>query len=281
MNLKLMQEAKEVATDTLRQNFGTILTIILIAGMPIVFCNYYIASFFPLEVFTETLTIEQFTEIVWNQGLIQCLSVLVQLIFYPITISSMKIILNMYFEKTSSINNLFFNYSSINRIFRTFALFGTIWLAFLIKLLPYIFIISLVLFASEMIFLYNQTLGLIFLVPLYGVTLYIMFKALGAYIHVLIFENICILNFDDSEFSRKKLYYDLKTIFYKKSSELSNLGISFFFPCFLGFTLANFTLGISIFIFYIYLSITLVYYTTKNNSNLLPNNVNNKGEFNE
>lgn len=279
MNLRLAQEAKKVAFDTIKQNIGTILTIILIAGMPMVFCNLYIASFFSLdEILLENITVEMAEEILIKQAIVQGLSFIVQLIFYPITIASAKIFLNMYFEKTASLNNLFLNYSSISRVLKSFKLYFTVFFIMLIKVLPYAVVVIALTLGLEYIYMYNDTLGLVLILPFYGTMLYTMFKAVGAYIFVLIYENLCILNFDNSDFLRKKAYYQLKTIINKKNSELSKLGISYFLYLFIACMLSTLTLGISIFLFYVYFIISIVFYVTKHNTDLLPNNKKYEGE---
>lgn len=273
MNIRLMQEAKNISKKTIYQNFGKIILIVITAYIPMVLCNVSIASMFPIiqTVDTTNLNYEEIRQLLEANILMQIYVFLISLIFCPITTSARKIIFDMFYKKEVSMSVLFENYASAEKMFKSISIY--LLTCFKVIVRSVIFIVAYI--GISMLYdIVAQFVPEIFLIlPFFTAMLILTYLFFGYICVPLIYENICILNFENRFFSQKYCYSQLKILYKKRTRELANLCLSFLGIFMISFVLGSFTMGITVFVFNIYFALTTTYYTVKYNHQFLPEDI--------
>lgn len=269
MNRRLMQEAKLLARKTVEDNIWKILIILLIAYLPRIICSLAIFTLMPKIDVTQEITMEQLAELYKSEAIMQFVMSILSVIFFPVVISATKTYLNMAHGKEANISDIFVNYSSIGAVIRSTTLYFGVVFKILFRLIPTVIYMCILSFLYDV--MANVISEYVLLIPFFAMSFIIFYYMIGRVLLPIIYQNICILNFDNEEFSRRNTYRELKQIYNKRTGELSNFTLSFAGLFVLAMILSSFTVGLSTFLIYVYFNIALVHYTTKHHPQFLPN----------
>lgn len=272
MNRRLMQEANGFARKIIGDNLFKMVFITIISCLPIMICGFLIAEVFPIiDISIETATFEDIKNLNKQNISMQLLFILAYLVFYPITISSNKMFLEMMFNKKSELLDLFDNYSSIKKIFNSFKLFFNVMIKTVLFCIPYVLIFSIITFVFSLAM--TLSFSYIFVFPYYLVIFQLIYRALGKYTTIRVYENLCFLNYENEKFSKKECYQTLCKTYKSRKKDFCAFAFSFAGMGFLAYVLSVFTGALSLFIFFIYFRLSTTYYFTKHNREFIPENL--------
>ncbi|MFI3227877.1 MAG: hypothetical protein R3Y09_10805 [Clostridia bacterium] len=272
MNRRLMQESKKLAMTTIINNIGKVIFIILISSMPLVFCSVSLVNILP-SFDIETFTYEMLNEFYLTQLYGQLILWGISILFFPVMISAYKMYIEMSFGKNVNLRDLFENYSSISKCLSSLSLLISLVVKSFIRFLPCLILIIIA--SVGFTFLWTMVGLEIIVIPMFCFSmLAIMYYAVGRTMLVTIYQNICFLNFNNPDFSRRDTYQELKSMYAGNTFGLSRLYLSFLVLSIVATVLSSFTACVSMFLFNAYYAIAITHYTTKHHTQFLPNNIN-------